>query len=65
MPTAMKVNEENIAHIIIVKLETSTSPSWYDIKKFIRKTIFKNINIEMLNNSSYKFKRIKVPNINL
>ena len=44
----MKVNEEKIKHIIIVRFETSTSPSWYDIKKFIRKTILKNTNIEVL-----------------
>ena len=30
IPTAKKVNEEKIAHIMIVKFETSTSPSWYD-----------------------------------
>ena len=44
----MKVNDEKIAQIIIVRLETSTSPSWYDIKKFISKIISKNTNIEVL-----------------
>ena len=31
----MKVNDEKKAKTIIVKLETSTSPSWKDVKKFI------------------------------
>ena len=42
MPTAMNVKEEKKAKINIVKFETSTSPSWKDIKMFIRKKfIFK------------------------
>ena len=32
----MKVNEEKIAQIMIVRFETSTSPNWYEIKKYIR-----------------------------
>ena len=36
MPTAMKVKDEKKANNIIVKFETSTSPSWNDIKIFIR-----------------------------
>ena len=40
MPTAMKVKEEKKANTNIVKFETSTSPSWKDIKMFIRKYIF-------------------------
>ena len=36
MPTAMKVKEEKNAKTIIVRFETSTSPSWKDIKKFIK-----------------------------
>ena len=44
MPTAMKVKDEKKANINIVMLETSTSPSWKDIKKFIRQ-YFLNINI--------------------
>ena len=36
MPTAMKVKDEKKANTIIVRLETSTSPSWKDIKLFIR-----------------------------
>ena len=36
MPTAMKVKDEKNANTIIVRFETSTSPSWKDIKKFIR-----------------------------
>ena len=36
MPTAMKVKEEKKAKTNIVRFETSTSPSWKDIKKFIK-----------------------------
>ena len=36
MPTAMKVKEEKKAKTNIVRLETSTSPSWKDMKIFIR-----------------------------
>ena len=36
IPTATKVNDEKKANIIIVRFETSTSPSWKDIKIFIR-----------------------------
>ena len=36
MPTAMKVNDEKNANTNIVKFETSTSPSWKDIKLFIK-----------------------------
>ena len=43
MPTAMNVKEEKKAKTNIVKFETSTSPSWKDIKMFIRKN-FLNIN---------------------
>ncbi len=43
MPTAMNVKEEKKAKTIIVKLETSTSPSWKDIKMFIRKNFFKTL----------------------
>ena len=35
MPTAMKVKDEKKARTKIVRFETSTSPSWKDIKKFI------------------------------
>ncbi len=35
MPTAMNVNEEKNARTNIVRFETSTSPSWKDIKIFI------------------------------
>ncbi len=41
MPTAMKVKEEKNAKTNIVRFETSTSPSWKDIKIFIRKNFFK------------------------
>ena len=36
MPTAMNVKEEKNAKTNIVRLETSTSPSWKDIKIFIK-----------------------------
>ena len=35
MPTAMNVKEEKKAKTNIVRLETSTSPNWKDIKMFI------------------------------
>jgi len=41
MPTAMNVKEEKKAKTNIVKFETSTSPSWKDIKIFIRKNFLK------------------------
>ena len=40
MPTAMKVKEEKKANTKIVRLETSTSPSWKDAKIFIRDYFF-------------------------
>ena len=40
MPTAMNVKEEKQAKTNKVRLETSTSPNWKDIKMFIRKNIF-------------------------
>jgi len=43
IPTAMKVKEENMPKTNIVRFETSTSPSWKDIKIFIRKEIFKTL----------------------
>ena len=36
IPTAMKVKDEKNANTTIVRFETSTSPSWKDIKIFIR-----------------------------
>ena len=54
IPTAMKVKDEKNANTIIVRFETSTSPSWKDIKMFIRKKFF---------SSNYKFKRITTPKI--
>ena len=35
MPTAIKVKDEKKAKTTIVRFETSTSPSWKDIKIFI------------------------------
>ena len=43
MPTAMNVKEEKKAKTNIVRFETSTSPSWKDIKMFIRKNFFKTL----------------------
>ena len=40
IPTAMKVKDEKNANTIMVKFETSTSPSWKDIKIFIRHYFF-------------------------
>ena len=37
MPTAMNVKEEKTAKTNIVRFETSTSPSWKDIKIFIKR----------------------------
>jgi len=42
MPTAMKVKEEKKAKTNIVRFETSTSPSWKDIKIFIKNYFFKH-----------------------
>ncbi len=39
----MNVKEEKNAKTNIVKFETSTSPSWKDIKMFIRKNFFKTL----------------------
>lgn len=63
IPTAIKVKEEKKANTNIVKFETSTSPSWKDIKIFIKHNFFFNINIiEKIFSSNYKFKRITTPN---
>ena len=40
IPTAMNVKEEKNAKTNIVRFETSTSPSWKDIKIFINKEFF-------------------------
>ena len=37
IPTAINVKDEKKANVIIVRFDTSTSPSWNDIKIFIRK----------------------------
>ena len=39
----MKVKDEKNANNNIVRFETSTSPSWKDIKMFIRKIFFKTL----------------------
>ena len=66
MPTAMKVKDEKKANTNIVRLETSTSPSWKDIKKFISyffKTLTQLQKFFLIN--FYKFRRIKTANITL
>ena len=40
MPTAMNVKEEKKARTNIVKFEISNSPSWKDIKIFIKIVFF-------------------------
>ena len=64
MPTAINVKDEKKAKTNIVKFETSTSPSWNDIKVFIRK-IFLNPNTiaKKFFSSNHKFKRITIPKI--
>ena len=59
----MKVKDEKKANIKMVRFETSTSPSWKDIKIFIRH-IFLNVNIIAKRKfiSNYKFRRITRPN---
>ena len=42
MPTAINVKEEKKAKTNIVRFETSNSPSWKDIKIFIRENFFKH-----------------------
>jgi len=42
IPTAIKVKEEKKANTNIVMFETSTSPSWKDIKIFIKHYFFKH-----------------------
>ena len=41
MPTAIKVKDEKNTNTNNVRFETSTSPSWKDIKIFIRLNVFK------------------------
>ena len=42
IPTAMNVKEEKNAKTKIVRFETSTSPSWKDIKIFIKYHFFQH-----------------------
>ena len=42
IPTAIKVKEEKKAKTKIVRFETSTSPSWKDIKIFIKDHFLKH-----------------------
>ena len=66
MPTAMNVKEEKKAKTNIVRFETSTSPNWKDIKMFIRKNLFLNLNTiakKFFLLSNYKFRRITTPKI--
>ena len=43
IPTAIKVKEEKKTNTNIVKFETSTSPSWKDIKIFIKYHFFSTL----------------------
>ena len=43
MPTAIKVKDEKKTNTKMVRFETSTSPSWKDIKIFICYYFFKTI----------------------
>ena len=40
MPTAMKVKDEKNTNTNMVRFETSTSPSWNDIRIFISQNLF-------------------------
>ncbi len=40
MPTAMKVKDEKNNNTNMVRFETSTSPSWNDIRVFINQNLF-------------------------
>ena len=61
----MKVKEEKKANTKIVRLETSTSPNWKDIKMFIRKDFFKTLTQlqKKIFTFNYKFERITTPKI--
>ena len=61
MPTARNVKEEKNAKITIVRFETSTSPSWNDIRIFIRK-IFLNLNTIAKNYSQSFINSKELPN---
>ncbi len=64
MPTAINVKDEKNAKTNIVRFETSTSPSWKDIKIFIRKNFFYLNTIEKkFFKTNYKFRRITTPKI--
>ena len=63
MPTAIKVKEEKKANTSIVRFETSTSPSWKDIKIFIRHHFFKHYHNRKNLFNDYKFRRIATLNI--
>ena len=43
IPTAIKVKDEKNARTKIVRFETSTSPSWKDIKIFIKHNFFSTL----------------------
>ena len=62
MPTAMKVKDEKNTNTNIVRFETSTSPSWKDIKIFIRHYFLNHNIVAFLFAPNYKFRRITTPN---
>ena len=53
----MNVNDEKNANTTRVRFETSTSPSWKDIKIFIKK-FFKTLDNCKNYITNYKFRRI-------
>ena len=62
MPTAMKVKEEKKAKTNMVRLETSTSPNWKDIRIFIS-NFFKTLTqLQNLFRTSYHSKSYKILN---
>ena len=64
MPTAMKVKDEKKTNTNIVRLETSISPNWNDIRIFIR-IIFLNPTIiaKKIFKKSHKFRNITIEKI--
>ena len=65
MPTAIKVKDEKNANTMIVRFETSTSPSWKDIKIFIKLffDLYGSCEKDFFSKTDYKFKRITTTKI--
>ena len=63
MPTAIKVKDEKITNIKMVRFDTSTSPSWKVIKVFIKYSFFKPYhNCKKFFATDYNCRRITTPN---